>query len=109
MQHRGKEARVKVALGHFEVVKGGLTFRAGPRKSARQSHFALNLRKVSLFSVHLPQLKFAGIILVAVSAQANLKLNNSIDARLSLVPSSSICSRVAFWTALRAPIISIRI
>ena len=51
VQHRGQETRVKVALCLLEVVEGGLTFGAGPRESARQSHFALNLRKVRLFLV----------------------------------------------------------
>ena len=44
----------------------------------------------------LPQLKFIGIILVPVSAPRNLKLNNSIVARLSPGLTHHNFSRAAF-------------
>ena len=71
-----------MSLGHFEVSKGRLTFCAGPGEPTWQVHGPLNLRKLD-FSDGLPQLKFVGIILAAVSAPRNLKLNNSIVVRLS--------------------------
>ena len=67
-----------------------------PSQATWQAHLALNLRKMSVISGHLPKLKFVRTILVALSAQGNLKLNNSIVARLSPGRAHPDSSRAAF-------------